>query len=397
MASYSATERRRSSGGTSLLYDPRVRGIFYQVVVFAAIVGFIYWIVGNTITNLQRANIASGFGFLNGRAGFDVSQSLIQYSSDSTYGRAILVGLLNTLYVAGLGVITASVIGFLVGIGRLSHNWLIRKICTVYVEIFRNIPPLLVIFFWYFGVLSVLPQARESLSLPLGTYLNNRGFFMPSPVWGEGAWLLPVALLLGVAASFVIGRWGRRRQMATGQIFHTVRVSVALIIGLPLLALVATGFPVSFDFPKLGTFNLTGGAQVKPEFLALYLALSFYTASFIAETVRAGVLGVNKGQTEAAYAVGLRPGQTMRLIIVPQALRIIIPPLSSQYLNLIKNSSLAIAIGYPDLVAIGGTILNQTGQSVEVVAIWMVIYLGISLITSALMNWFNAKMALVER
>ena len=397
MASYSATERRRRSGGTSLLYDPRVRGIFYQVVVFAAIVGFIYWIVGNTITNLQRANIASGFGFLNGRAGFDVSQSLIQYSSDSTYGRAILVGLLNTLYVAGLGVITASVIGFLVGIGRLSHNWLIRKICTVYVEIFRNIPPLLVIFFWYFGVLSVLPQARESLSLPLGTYLNNRGFFMPSPVWGEGAWLLPVALLLGIAASFVIGRWGRRRQMATGQIFHTVRVSVALIIGLPLLALVATGFPVSFDFPKLGTFNLTGGAQVKPEFLALYLALSFYTASFIAETVRAGVLGVNKGQTEAAYAVGLRPGQTMRLIIVPQALRIIIPPLSSQYLNLIKNSSLAIAIGYPDLVAIGGTILNQTGQSVEVVAIWMVIYLGISLITSALMNWFNAKMALVER
>ncbi|EEZ30897.1 LOW QUALITY PROTEIN: amino acid ABC transporter, partial [Brucella pinnipedialis M292/94/1] len=214
---------------------------------------------------------------------------------------------------------------------------------------------------------------------------------------GRGAWALPVALLIGILASFAVARWAKRRQMATGQPFHTIRVSAALIIGLPILALIATGFPVSFDVPKLGTFNLTGGAQIKPEFLALFLALSFYTASFIAETVRAGVLGVSKGQTEAAYAVGLRSGQTMRLIIVPQALRIIIPPLSSQYLNLIKNSSLAIAIGYPDLVAVGGTILNQTGQAVEVVAIWMVIYLGISLIVSGLMNWFNAKMALVER
>ncbi|OYR08944.1 amino acid ABC transporter permease [Brucella grignonensis] len=397
MASYSATEQRRSGGGTSLLYDPRIRGIFYQVLVFAAVVASIYWIVGNTITNLQRANIASGFGFLNGRAGFDISQTLISYSSDSTYGRAVLVGLLNTLYVAALGVVLASVIGFLVGIGRLSRNWLISKICMVYVEVFRNIPPLLVIFFWYFGVLSVLPQARESLSLPLGTYLNNRGFFMPAPVWGEGAWLLPVALLLGIVASFFVARWAKRRQMTTGQPFHTARVCAALIIGLPILALIVTGFPVTFDLPKLGTFNLTGGTQIKPEFLALLLALSFYTASFIAETVRAGVLGVNKGQTEAAFAVGLRPGQTMRLIIVPQALRIIIPPLSSQYLNLIKNSSLAIAIGYPDLVAVGGTILNQTGQAVEVVAIWMVIYLSISLVTSGLMNWFNAKMALVER
>lgn len=397
MASSSATERRPDSGGTSPLYDPRFRGIFYQVVVFAVVIGFIYWIVGNTVSNLQRANIASGFGFLNGRAGFDIAQSLIPYSSDSTYGRAILVGLLNTLYVAALGVVTASIIGFLVGIGRLSRNWLIRKICTVYVEVFRNIPPLLVIFFWYFGVISVLPPVRESLSLPLSTYINNRGFFMPAPVWGAGAWLLPVAFLVGIVASFFVARWAKRRQMRTGQPFRTVLASLGLIIGLPLLAFIATGFPVSFDLPKLGTFNLSGGAQVKPEFLALFLALSFYTASFIAETVRGGILGVSKGQTEAAYAVGMRPGPTMRLIIVPQALRLIIPPLSSQYLNLIKNSSLAIAIGYPDLVAVGGTILNQTGQSVEVVAVWMVIYLGISLIISGLMNWFNAKMALVER
>ncbi|ENT44985.1 hypothetical protein P046_02995 [Brucella suis 06-997-1672] len=330
MASYFGTERRQGSGGTSLLYDPRARGIFYQVVVFGAVIAGIYWIVGNTITNLQRANIASGFGFLYGRAGFDISQTLIQYNSDSTYGRAFLVGLVNTLYVAALGIVTASIIGFLVGIGRLSHNWLIRNICTVYVEVFRNIPPLLVIFFWYFGVLSVLPPVRQSYSMPLSTYINNRGFFMPSPVWGEGAWALPVALLIGILASFAVARWAKRRQMATGQPFHTIRVSAALIIGLPILALIATGFPVSFDVPKLGTFNLTGGAQIKPEFLAPFLALSFYTASFIAETVRAGVLGVSKGQTEAAYAVGLRSGQTMRLIIVPQALRIIIPPLSSQ-------------------------------------------------------------------
>ncbi len=397
MASSSAAQPRPDSGGTSLLYDPRARGIFYQVLVFGVVIAFIYWIVGNTVSNLQRANIASGFGFLNGRAGFDVGQSLIPYSSDSTYGRAILVGVLNTLYVAALGVITASIIGFLVGIWRLSRNWLIRKVCTVYVEVFRNIPPLLVIFFWYFGVISVLPPVRESLSLPLATYINNRGFFMPAPVWGEGAWLLPVAFLVGIVASFFLARWAKRRQMRTGQPFRTVLASLGLIIGLPLLAFIATGFPVSFDLPKLGTFNLSGGAQVKPEFLALFLALSFYTASFIAETVRGGILGVSKGQTEAAAAVGLRPGLTMRLIIVPQALRLIIPPLSSQYLNLIKNSSLAIAIGYPDLVAVGGTILNQTGQSVEVVAVWMVIYLGISLVISGLMNWFNAKMALVER
>ncbi|PRD45943.1 amino acid ABC transporter permease [Phyllobacterium phragmitis] len=397
MASQDIAESGRESPGVSFLYDPKIRGIFYQAVVFIAIITLIYWIVGNTVANLQRSNIASGFGFLKGRAGFDVSQSLVQYTSDSTYGRALYVGFLNTLYVAIIGIVTASILGFLIGIGRLSQNWLIRKICLVYVEVFRNIPPLLVIFFWYFGVLSVLPQARESLSLPFSSYLNNRGFSFPAPVWGHNAGLIGIALIVGLVLSFLVARWARKRQMATGQIFPVYRTAAALILGLPLLAFVVTGFPLSFDLPKLGTFNLSGGAQVKPEFLALYLALSFYTAAFIAETVRAGILGVNKGQTEASYALGLRPGQATRLVVIPQALRIIIPPLSSQYLNLTKNSSLAIAIGYPDLVAVGGTILNQTGQSIEVVGIWMVVYLGISLITSGLMNWFNAKMALVER
>lgn len=397
MASHSTAEVLRGDGRSSFLNDPRVRGLFYQIIVFVIVVGFIYWIIGNTIANLQRANIASGFGFLKGRAGFDVGQSLIPYTSDSTYGRALLVGLVNTLYVAFLGIILASFLGFVVGVGRLSQNWLIRKICTIYVEIFRNIPPLLVIFFWYFGVLSVLPQARESLSLPLGSYINNRGLVFPAPVWGANAGLIVVALVVAIIGAFVVARAARNRQMATGQIFPAFRVNLALIIGLPLLAFLVTGMPLSFDYPKLGTFNLTGGALIKPEFLSLFLALSFYTASFIAETVRGGVLAVSRGQSEAAAALGLRPRQIMRLIVAPQALRVIIPPLSSQYLNLIKNSSLAIAIGYPDLMAVGGTILNQTGQSVEVVAIWMIIYLGISLMTSLLMNWFNAKMALVER
>ncbi len=381
----------------SFINDPKVRGIFYQVVVFVLLVVAIYWIVGNTIENLRRANIASGFAFLNGRAGFDVSQSLIDYTSDSTFGRALLVGLINTLVVAVTGIVTASVIGFMIGIGRLSRNWLIQKICTVYVEVFRNIPPLLVIFFWYLGVLSVLPLPRNSIDLPLGGYLNSRGLFLPKALWGDGAWLVLVALVLAIGMAFFVARRARARQMATGQQFPVLWTSLALIVGLPLLALIVTGFPVTFEFPTQSTFNLVGGLQVTPEFIALYLALSFYTASFIAEIVRAGILGVAKGQSEASAALGLRSGQSLRLVVVPQAMRIIIPPLTSQFLNLTKNSSLAIAVGYADLVAIGGTILNQTGQSIEIVAIWMVVYLSLSLTTSVLMNWFNAKMALVER
>lgn len=384
-------------GRASPLNDPKIRGYIYQAVVFVALVLFVWWIVDNTITNLRRANIASGFGFLQGRAGFDISETPIPYTSDSTYARALLVGLLNTIYVAILGVITATILGFLVGIGRLSNNWLIRKICMVYVELFRNIPPLLVIFFWYFAVLAVLPLPRESISLPFGSYLNSRGFFLPKAIWGEGAWLIPVALLVAIGMCWFVASWAKARQQATGQPFPTVLTSIGLIIGLPFLAFALSGFPLTLEFPQLGTFNMTGGSQVKPEFLSLYLALSFYTASFIAEIVRAGILGVSRGQSEASFALGLRPAQALRLVIIPQAMRIVIPPLTSQYLNLTKNSSLAIAIGFPDLVAIGGTILNQSGQAIEIVAIWMVVYLGLSLLTSLFMNWFNAKMALVER
>jgi general L-amino acid transport system permease protein len=395
MASQEVIREEPSRG--SFINDPKVRGIFFQAVVVILLVAGVWWIVHNVIENLQRLHIASGFGFLKNRAGFDIPVRPIAYTSDSTYGDAIIVGLINTLIVAGAGIITATIIGFVVGIGRLSRNWLIRKICTVYVEVFRNIPPLLVIFFWYSGVLAVLPAPRDSFNLPFGSFLNQRGFYFPRAIWGEGSWLIFVALLVGIAMAWFVARTARQRQMATGQQFPVLWTSLALIVGLPLLAYALSGFPLSFDFPKQSTFNLTGGFQVGPEFLSLYLALSFYTASFIAEIVRAGILGVSKGQTEAAGALGLRPGSILRLVVVPQAMRIVIPPLTSQYLNLTKNSSLAIAIGYPDLTAIAGTVLNQTGQAVEGVLIMMVVYLIISLVTSAVMNVVNARMALVER
>ncbi|MBP1886949.1 amino acid ABC transporter permease [Sinorhizobium mexicanum] len=390
-----APEKSKSSG--SIINDPQVRGIFFQAITIIILAILIYWIVDNTIENLRRANVASGYGFLRSRAGFDVGQSLIAFTSDSTYGRALVVGFVNTLVVAITGIVTATIIGFLVGIGRLSHNWIIAKLSLAYVEVFRNIPPLLVIFFWYSGVLAVLPQAREALALPLNVFVSNRGVAFPRPIFGEGAEYTILAFLIAVAASFLVSRYANRRQAATGQRFPVLWTVLGLLIGLPLITFVATGAPLSFDVPIAGKFNLTGGSVVGPEFMSLYLALSFYTAAFIAEIVRAGIRGVSKGQTEAAHALGIRPRLTTRLVVVPQAMRIIIPPLTSQYLNLTKNSSLAIAIGYADLVAVGGTILNQTGQAIEVVSIWLIVYLTLSLATSLFMNWYNAHMALVER
>lgn len=396
MASEQAVAARPDDRG-SLFHNPVVRGVFFQLIVFFGLLAFLIWIVRNTMDNLARAGRSLSFQFLNERAGFDIGQSLLPYSSDSTYIEALRVGLLNTLLVAAVGIVTATLVGFVIGIGRLSRNWLIRKLCTVYVEVFRNIPPLLVIFFWYLGVLAILPQPRDAFHLPFGSLLSNRGLAMPKPVWGDGAWLVGVALLLALAMSYFVARQAHARQMATGQRFPVMWTNLALLIGLPLLALAAAGFPLSFDVPKLGAFQASGGMTIAPEFLALYLSLSLYTASFIAEIVRAGILGVSKGQTEASYALGLRPAATTRLVIVPQAMRIVVPPLTSQYLNLTKNSSLAIAVGYPDLVSVGGTILNKSGNSIQIVAIWMVVYLTISLATSLFMNWFNARVALVER
>ncbi|MGB3875558.1 MAG: amino acid ABC transporter permease [Shinella zoogloeoides] len=386
----------------SLLYNPALRSVVYQIVTFVIIVAAVWYAWHNVIQNLARANMSAGFGFLNSRAGFDIAQTLIAYSSDSTYFRALQVGLINTLVIAAAGIVTATIVGLLVGIGRLSHNWLIARLCTVYVEIFRNIPPLLVIFFWYLGVLALLPSIRSIFqhvqeNPDAAFFISNRGIYMPAPVFGEGFGIVFGAFLLGIVAAIAFTIWANARQRATGKRPPVLWVNLGLIVLLPLVVHVLMGMPLSLDYPVPGSFNMKGGMVIGPEFLALYLALSLYTASFIAEIVRAGIRGVSKGQSEASYALGLRAGQATRLVVLPQALRIIIPPLTSQYLNLIKNSSLAVAVGYADLVAVGGTILNQSGKSIEIISIWMLIYVSISLITSLFMNWFNAKMALVER
>ncbi|UPA25814.1 amino acid ABC transporter permease [Shinella oryzae] len=386
----------------SLLYNPALRSVLYQVVTLVVIVGAVWYAWNNVVQNLARANMSAGFGFLNSRAGFDIAQTLIAYSSDSTYFRALQVGLLNTLVVAAAGIVTATIVGLLIGVGRLSNNWLIARLCTVYVEIFRNIPPLLVIFFWYLGVLALLPSIRTIFqhleeNPDAIFFISNRGIYMPAPIFGEGFGMVVGAFVLGIVAAIAFTIWANARQRATGKRPPVLWVNLGLIVLFPILVFLIMGSPLSLDYAVPGSFNMRGGMSIGPEFLALYLALSLYTASFIAEIVRAGIRGVSKGQSEAAFALGLRGGHTTRLVVLPQALRIIIPPLTSQYLNLIKNSSLAVAVGYADLVAVGGTILNQSGKSIEIIAIWMLVYVSISLVTSLFMNWFNAKMALVER
>jgi general L-amino acid transport system permease protein len=379
--------------------DPRVRSIAYQVILCALIAFLAYSAIRNAAENLARANIASGFGFWDNTAGFDISQTLISYSPQvSTYGRAFWVGLLNTLLVAGLGIIFATVLGFLIGVARLSRNWLVSKVATGYVELIRNLPLLLQLLFWYNAVLKTLPDVRESAVIPGGAILNNRGLFLPQPVFLDGFRYVFVTFLLGIVGAIAFRIWARRRQDRTGEQAPVLWVSLALVVGLPLLVFLLAGSPLSFNFPEPGRFNIRGGVEILPEFAALLFGLVIYTAAFIAEVVRAGILSVSHGQTEAAYSLGIRPGQTLRLVVIPQAMRVIIPPLTSQYLNLTKNSSLAVAIGYPDLVQVfTGTVLNQTGQAVEVVAITMAVYLLISLTTSLLMNWYNSRVALVER
>ncbi len=378
--------------------DPKIRAIFYQAILLAAVIYTGLYLYHNTTANLERQGIASGFGFLHTTAGFGIISHLIPYTEESTYGVAFLVSLINTLVLSFMGIVAATILGVLIGIFRLSSNWLVAKLANVYIEIFRNIPLLLQIFFWYFAVLRSLPSPRGSVSLLNGVFLNNRGLYMPSPVFGDGfSWVVGAVIVAIIAVIFLV-RWAHKRQELTGQQFHTVYASIALLLGLPLLAFVLTGFPLSWNVPTLKGFNFVGGMVVIPEFMALWFSLTIYTAAFIAEIVRAGIQSVSHGQTEAAYALGLRPSITMRLIILPQALRVIIPPLASQYLNLTKNSSLAAAIAYPDLVSVfAGIVLNQTGQAVETITMTMGVYLLISLVISLIMNWYNAKIAIVER
>jgi general L-amino acid transport system permease protein len=383
----------------SPLYDPRIRSIAYQVVLCAVISFLVYSAVKNAADNLAKARIASGFGFWNVTSGFDISQTLIEYSAQaSTYGRAFWVGLINTLLVAVVGIVLATILGFFVGVARLSRNYLVSRVASGYVELIRNLPLLLQLLFWYNAVLKTLPDVRTSLTIPGGALLNNRGLFLPEVIFNRGGNAIWIALALAAAVGIGFRYWARARQEKTGQQAPVFLVTVGCLIGFPLLVLLAGQVSVSVAFPELGRFNVRGGVEILPEFVALLFGLVIYTAAFIAEVVRAGILAVSRGQSEAAHALGLRNGPTLRLVVIPQAMRVIIPPLTSQYLNLTKNSTLAVAIGYPDLVQVfTGTVLNQTGQAVEVVVITMGVYLAISLITSLLMNIYNARMSLVER
>ena len=380
--------------------DPAWRAIFFQIIVIASVVGFAAFLVNNTLNNLASRGISSGFDFLTKTAGFSIGEQHLgsDYSEEDPYWKTFQVGFLNTIWVAGWGVMFATVLGFVIGVLRLSSNWLVAKLATVYIETLRNIPLLLQIFFWYFAMLRPLPAPRDSVTIGESFFLNNRGLSYPEPIYDEGFNLVFWAIGIGIAVAFFVARWARKRQDATGEQFPTLLVALGLIVGLPLVVFLIMGSPLHFEYPELRGFNFQGGLTMTPEFMALLLALSAYTAAFIAEIVRAGITSVSHGQTEAAFALGLRPAQNLRLVIIPQALRVIIPPLTSQYLNLTKNSSLAAAIAYPDIVLVfAGTALMQTGQAVEIIAITMTVYLGLSLLISTLMNWYNNKMAIVER
>jgi general L-amino acid transport system permease protein len=387
----------KKAGSISFWYDPDKRSILYQIGA-ACLFAFVAWyLVSNTLTNLERQSIATGFGFLDREAAFEIGESLIDYSAVDRYGKALFVGFLNTLLVSFIGILLTVILGTFIGIARLSKNWLVKKCAAVYIELFQDIPILLQLFFWYAFFYEMLPSPRDAINPIKGVFLCNRGliFGIPQshPVYGYMA----VAGIVAVIIMIVLKKWATQRQNLTGRIFPVFRTSMGLLIGLPLACWIIGGAPTDMNLPELKGFNFQGGIGISPEFTALLLGLVLYTAAFVAEVVRAGIQSVSKGQTEAAMAIGLKSGQVLNLIILPQALRVIIPPLTSQMLNLTKNSSLAVAIGYPDFVSVAGTVINQTGQAIEGVLLIMLVYLIFSLSTSAFMNWYNKKMAIIER
>jgi len=377
--------------------DPVIRGWVFQIVV-VGLVGLLAWfLVSNTIENLERQKIASGFHYLEREAGFEIGDSMIAYSPADTYARAILVGLLNTLKVAVIGIVLATILGTLIGVGRLSPNWLLAKICEGYVEMFRNVPLLLWLFLIYKMISEAFPGPRQAINVLNSFFLSNRGLYFPVPMADPVHKWMGLAFLVGVVATFFVKRWAKKRQDATGLPFPTIKVAIGLIVGLPIVVWLLDGAPHHMSWPVLTGFNFEGGTVIQPEFTALLVGLVLYTSAFVAEIVRSGILALHKGQTEAAMAIGLSRGQVMRLVLLPQALRIIVPPMTSQYLNITKNSSLAIAIGYPDLVAAVNVTINQTGQAIENILIIMAAYLSVSLSISAFMNWYNKRIALTER
>ncbi|NKD54737.1 MULTISPECIES: amino acid ABC transporter permease [unclassified Haematospirillum] len=388
------SEPGKSRSGGALLNDVRIRGIIAQVLVLGAVSALIAWLVHNTLSNLAALQIATGYGFLEREAAFDISESVIQYSPADSYLRVLAAGLLNTLKVSLIGIILATFIGTLFGIARLSSNWIIARIAGIYVEGLRNIPLLLQLFFWYALITEALPNPKQALQPLEGVFLSNRGIKIPWPVWETGHTIAVVGFFAALVVAFFLNVRATRIQNATGQRPGVLLPALGLMIIFPVLGWLAGGAPTEISTPVLRGFNFRGGANLSPEFTALLTGLTLYTGTFIAEIVRGGISAVPWGQTEAAVALGLKRSRVMRLILLPQALRVIIPPLTSQYLNLVKNSSLAVAIGYPDLVSVANTAINQTGQAVEGVAIIMAVYLTISLSISAFMNWYNGHIAL---
>lgn len=382
---------------SSIIHSEKFRAIIYQVTLIAVVIAIGVFLVSNTLANLAARGIQSGYGFLDVRAGFDIGEGIIEYTNDDTYGRALLVGILNTIKVAFFGIILATIVGIIMGIARLSSNWLVAKFASVYVEVLRNIPLLLHLFFLYGLLINILPRPRDSWTPLPGVFFSNRGLKYPvmaeHPIW---MWVF-LAMLVGAVVALFYVRWADKKQAETGKRPKTLLPCLGIIFGFGFVTWLVGGAPTAVDAPELRGFNFQGGQTISAEFLALLLGLTIYTSAFIAEIVRSGIQAVNYGQTEASKAVGLNPGNTLRLVILPQALRVIIPPITSQYLNLTKNSSLAIAIGYPDLVSVGNTALNQSGQAIEIISIFMIVYLSLSLLTSVFMNWYNGRIALTER
>ncbi|WP_413499154.1 amino acid ABC transporter permease [Buttiauxella gaviniae] len=392
------SHRRPIVKGDISFSNPAVRAWLFQIIAVVAVVGIAIYLIHNTVTNLSNRGITSGFAFLDRAAGFGIVQHLVDYEQGDTYGRVFVVGLLNTLLVSALCIVFATFIGFFLGLARLSDNWLLRKLSTFYIETFRNIPPLLQIFFWYFAVLRNLPGPRQAVNAFDLLFLSNRGLYIPSPQIGEGVLAFTGAILLPLIISAGLYRYNKMHQIKTGQLRRTWPYGLGLLILLPLLAHGFFGAALHWDVPALRGFNFRGGMVLIPELAALTLALSVYTSAFIAEIIRAGIQSVPYGQHEAARSLGIPNPVTLRQVIIPQAMRVIIPPLTSQYLNIVKNSSLAAAIGYPDMVSLfAGTVLNQTGQAIETIAITMSVYLIISLTISLLMNIYNRRIALIER
>ncbi|WP_343563153.1 amino acid ABC transporter permease [Kiloniella sp. b19] len=395
-----SVQTKAPSGDKSFWNEPKNRSIVYQLLVLLIVVGLGWSIFDNTLKNLEARGISTGFDFLSSEAGFAIIQTLIEFNESSTYGDVFIIGLLNTLLVAVIGIILATVLGFIMGVARLSPNWLVRKLAEVYIEIFRNVPLLLQIFFWYHAVLKAQPGPREVFKSGDQVYfgVTNRGIALPEFSFAASFDYVIWLFFIGVAVSVFVKKWARERQVRTGQQFPVFLATLGLTIGLPLVLFLILGIPVEAIPGEMTRFSLKGGTTINPEFIALTLALVVYTAAFIAEIVRAGIQAVSYGQTEASRALGLQESVTLRLVIIPQAMRVIVPPLTSQFLNLTKNSSLAAAIAYPDLVSIfAGTSLNQTGQALEIMGMTLAIYLLISLLTSVFMNWYNSRIKLVER